>query len=198
MTIQNEIQPMIDENPYVSGQATRDNILESSMCVLYASQESMQHIMDRHADKYAPGSLFTLPITKFYAELEDIIVEEPTEVDAREMSKWLEVDLGFTIGQMGVAHADPSQVQVMEDYTMPGGRMEKVKIAPGEREDTSLVSVITAKIGELQDGRDVLSLVTMFPGANSINGVEMPHDRTSFASAGFYFVLPMDSPAFGD
>jgi hypothetical protein len=195
MTIQNEIQPMIDENPYVAGQAMMDNVLESSQYVLYVSKEGMKHIMDRHADAYAPGSLFSMSQEKFYTELEDIIVEFPTEVDARGMVKWLEVDLGFTVGQMGVAHADPSQVQAMADYTMPGGRMEKVKVAPGEREDTSLISVITAKIGELQDGREVLSLVTMFPGSNSINGVDMPHDRSAFASVGFYFVLPQDSPA---
>ena len=195
MTIQNEIQPMIDENPYVSGQATMDNVLESSQYVLYISKEGMKHIMARHADAYAPGSLFTLPQAKFYTELEDIIVEFPTEVDARGMIKWLEVDLGSTIGQMGVAHADPAQVQTMADYTMPGGRMEKVKVAAGQRADTSLLSVITAKIGEAQDGREVLSLVTMFPGSNSINGVDMPHDRGAFASAGFYFVLPEDSPA---
>jgi hypothetical protein len=195
MTIQNEIQPMIDENPYVSGQATMDNVLESSQYALYVSKEGMKHIMDRHADAYAPGSLFTLPQEKFYTGLKDIIGESPTEVDARGMVKWLEVDLGSTIGQMGVAHADPVQVKAMTDYTMPGGRMEKVKVAPGERTDTSLLSVITAKIGELQDGREVLSLVTMFPGSNSINGVEMPHDRGAFAGAGFYFVLPADSSA---
>ena len=195
MTIQNEIQSMIDENPYVSGQATRDNVLESSQYALYVSKEGMKHIMDRHADAYAPGSLFTLPQAKFYTELEDIIVEFPTEVDARGMVKWLEVDLGSTVGKMGVAHADPSQVASMADYTMPGGRMEKVKVAAGERADTSLISVIAAKIGELQDGREVLSLVTMFPGSNSINSVEMPNDRGAFASFGFYFVLPPDSPA---
>ena len=195
MTTQNEIQPMIDENPYVSGQATMDNVLESSQYVLYVSKEGMKHIMDRHADAYAPGSLFTLPQEKFYGELEDIIVEFPTEVDARGMVKWIEVDLGSTVGHMGVAYADPEQVKMMADYTMPGGRMEKVKVAAGERKPTSLLSVITAKIGELQDGREVLSLVTMFPGANSIDGHELPHDRNAFAGAGFYFVLPEDSPA---
>jgi len=195
MTIYNEIQPMIDENPYVSGQATQDNVLESSQYVLYVSKEGMKHIMDRHADPYAPGSLFTVPQEKFYTELEDIIVEFPTEIDARGMVKWLEVDTGSTIGKMGVAHSDPAEVALMADYTMPGGRMEKVKVAAGERVTTSLLSVITAKIGESQDGREVLSLVTMFPGSNTIDGVEMPHDRGAFASAGFYFVLPEDSPA---
>ena len=195
MTIYSEIQPMIDENPYVSGQATQENVLESPRYVLYVSGEGMKHIMDRHADSYAPGSLFTIPQEKFYDELKDIIAKSPTEVDARGMVKWLEVDIGSTIGKMGVAHADPTKVASMADYTMPGGRMEKVKVAPGERVDTQLLSVITAKIGELQDGRELLSLVTMFPGSNTINGVEMPPDRGAFASAGFYFVLPKDSPA---
>ena len=194
MTIQNEIQPMIDENPYVSGKATIDNVLESSLFILYVSKEGIKHIMDRHADAYAPGSLFTLPQEKFYTELEDIIGEPPTEVDARGMVKWLEIDVGSTVGQMGVAHANPEKVKTMKDYTMPGGRMEKVKVAAGERKNTSLLSVITAKIGDAQDGREVLSLVTMFPGANSINGIDMPYDRGAFASSGFYFVLPEDSP----
>ena len=194
MTIQNEIQPMIDENPYVSGQATMDNVVESSQYVLYVSKEGMKHIMDRHADAYAPGSLFTRPQEKIYAELEDILTF-PAEEDARGMVKWLEVELGSTVGKMGVAHADPSLVKSMADYTMPGGRMEKVKVAAGERADTPYLNVITAKIGDLADGRKVLSLVTMFPGTNSINGVEMPYDRGAFASSGFYFVLPEDSPA---
>ena len=193
MSIQNEIQPMIDENTYVSGQATMDNVVESSQYVLYVSKEGMKHIMDRHADPYAPGSLFTRPQEKIYEELEDILTF-PAEVDARGMVKWLEVELGSTVGKMGVAYADPSLVKSMAYYTMPGGRMEKVKVAPGERANTPYLNVITAKIGEVSDGREVLSLVTMFPGTNTINGVEMPHDRGAFASAGFYFVLPEDSP----
>ena len=194
MTIYNEIQPMIDENPYVSGQARQQNTLESSMYVLYISEEGMKHIKDRHADKYAPGSLFVDNVD-FHTELEDIIAKNATEVDSRGMVKWMEQDLGQTIGYMGVAYADPTEVSQMAEYVMPGGRMEKVKVAAGERKPTNLLSVITAKIGELLDGREVLSLVTMFPGSNTIDGHELPHDRNAFAGAGFYFVLPEDSPA---
>ena len=132
MTIYNEIQPMIDENPYVSGQATANNVVESSQYVLYVSKEGMKHIMDRHADAYAPGSLFTRSQENIYSELKDILTF-PAEIDARGMVKWLEVELGSTVGKMGVAYADPSEVAQMADYTMPGGRMEKVKVAPGER-----------------------------------------------------------------
>ena len=77
---------------------------------------------------------------------------------------------------------------------MPGGRMEKVKVAAGVRKPTPFINVITAQIGTLSDGRPVLSLITMFPGTNTINGVTMPFDRSAFAAAGFYFVLPADSP----
>ena len=75
--------------------------------------------------------------------------------------------------------------------------MERVKVAAGKREPTSVLSVITAKIGRSQDGRDVLSLVTMYPGGNTIDGHSLPFDRGQFASQGFYFVLPEDSPMLG-
>lgn len=192
MNVFQEIQPMIDENPYVSGAANDNNTLQSSLYVLYVSEGGMKHILDRHADEYAPGSTLTQGFD-FLAELEDIITE-PGQHDSRGMVKWMELDLGKPVGAMGVEHADPEKVAQMRDYIMPTGNSEKVKVAGGTRKPTSLLSVITAKIGELPDGRDVLSLVTMFPGANTINGVEMPYDRNAFAASGFYFVLPEDSP----
>ena len=71
-----------------------------------------------------------------------------------------------------------------------------MKIAPGVRSETNLLSLITAKIGQLSDGREVLSLVTMFPGTNKIDGVDIPHSRQDFAGAGFYFTLPEDHASF--
>ncbi len=189
----NQIQKMIDENPYVSGQAKPTNVIESSNYVLYASAEGIRHILDRHADEYAPGSLFVSGID-IVSQLEKIISTPGEGPDSRGMVKWLEKDTGSTVGSMGVAHSDPNTVAQMKDYIMPSGRMEKVKIAPGERKPTSLLNLITAKIGTLSDGRPALSLVTMFPGTNTINGVDMPFDRSAFAAAGFYFVLPEDSP----
>ena len=98
---------------------------------------------------------------------------------------------------MGDAKEDPEVVANMQDYSMQGYQgIEKVKIAPGEREATQLLSLITAGIGQLSDGRQVLSLVTVFPGGNDVDGVEIPHSRPAFAAVGLYFVLPPDHASF--
>lgn len=196
MTIYNEIQPMIDENPYVSGQANASNVMETEEYVLYCSPASIEHILSRHADKYAPGSLMVDGID-LLAIVKDLIQTEADEVDSRGMVKWLERDTGSTVGYMGVAKGDPADVANMMDYSMQGYQgIEKIKIAPGERSATNLISLITAKLGEVSDGRTVLSLVTLFPGSNTIDGVEIPHTRPQFASSGFYFTLPGDHASF--
>ena len=85
----NQIQKMIDENPYVSGQAKPTNVIESSNYVLYASAEGIRHILDRHADEYAPGSLFVSGID-IVSQLEKIISTPGEGPDSRGMVKWLE------------------------------------------------------------------------------------------------------------
>ena len=189
----NEIQRMIDDNAYAQGRAYPTNIIESDLYVLYVSNEGLKHIKDRHSDEYAPGSLFS-PEVDFVDKLQKIISSPGEGPDERGVVKWIEFDTETTIGFMGVAHAEPSLVANMRDYIMPGGHMEKIKVAAGSRTPTQLINVITAQIGKLSDNRPVLSLITMYPGSNSINGIRMPYDRSAFASAGFYFVLPADSP----
>ena len=187
---------MVDENPYVSGQVNQSNCIETDKFVLYASAEGIKHILDRHADKYAPGSLLEKNFD-LLGEITRMIQEPPTEVDSRGMVKWLEKDLGKTVGYMGVAAANPAEVAQMQDYSMQGYQgIEKVKIAPGKRQPTNLLSLITAGIGNISDGRQVLSLVTVFPGGNTVDGVEIPHSRPLFASAGLFFVLPPDHASF--
>ena len=197
MTIYNEIQPMIDSNPYVSGRADATNVVETEKYALYASAEGVQHIVSRHADKYAPGSLLVDGID-LLSIIKDLIKLPPNEIDNdRGMVKWIEQDMGKTVGHMGVSKGDPAEVAGYRDYSMQGYHgIEKVKIAPGVRSETNLLSLITAKIGQLSDGREVLSLVTMFPGTNRIDGVDIPHSRTDFASSGFYFTLPEDHASF--
>ena len=198
MTIYNELQPMIDSNPYVSGNADATNVIETEKYVLYASQEGMEHIVSRHADKYAPGSLLVDGID-LLAIIKNMIQNPPDEVDSGGMVKWLEKDMGQVVGYMGVAKGDPETVSGYRDYSMQGYQgIEKVKIAPGARAETNLLSLITAKIGQLSDGRDALSLVTVFPGSNTIDGTEIPHSRPDFASAGFYFTLPEDHASFNN
>ena len=197
MTIYNEIQPMIDSNPYVSGTADASNVLETEKYALYASAEGLQHIVSRHADKYAPGSLLVDGLDVL-SIVKDLIKLPPDEIDTnRGMVKWLEKDMGKVIGHMGVSKGDPAEVAGYRDYSMQGYQgIEKVKIAPGVRSETKLLSLITAKIGQLSDGREVLSLVTLFPGSNTIDGTEIPHSRPDFAGAGFYFTLPEDHASF--
>lgn len=196
MTIYEEIQPMIDANPYVSGQAAATNILETNEYALYVSHEGLEHIVSRHADKYAPGSLLVDGID-LLSIIKEMIQSPPDEIDSRGMVKWLEKDMGKKIGYMGVSKGDPAVVANYTDYSMQGYQgIEKVKIAPGKRTETNLLSLITADIGQLSDGRKVLSLVTMFPGTNVIDGVEIPHSRPAFAGAGFYFTLPEDHASF--
>ena len=197
MTIYNEIQPMIDSNPYVSGQADATNVIETDKYVLYCSPAGIKHILSRHADKYAPGSLMVAGIDLMTIVKDLVQTEADVKGDERGMYKWMERDTGSTVGYMGVAKGDPADVAKMVDYSMQGYQgIEKVKIAPGERAATNLISLITAKIGEVPDGRAVLSLVTLFPGTNTIDGVEMPHTRPEFASLGFYFILPEDHASF--
>ena len=197
MTIANQIQPMIDSNPYVSGQANETNIIETEKYVLYCSAEGIQHILSRHADKYAPGSLMVDGIDLLSIVKELVQTEADVKGDSRGMYKWMERDTGSTVGYMGVSKGDPADVANMVDYSMQGYQgIEKVKIAPGNRAETNLISLITAKIGEVPDGRTVLSLVTLFPGTNTIGGVEIPHSRPEFASSGFYFTLPEDHASF--
>ena len=196
MTVYDELQPMIDANPYVSGQATENNTIETDKYVLYASDEGVKHILQRHADEYAPGSLL-VDNFDLLGEIKKLIATPEDEIDSRGMVKWLERDLGSTCGYMGVAKGDPAEVAQMQDYSMQGyNGVEKVKIAPGEREATNLLSVITAGIGDLTDGRKALSLVTVFPGRNTVGGVEIPHSRPQFAALGLYFVLPPDHASF--
>jgi len=190
----NEIQNLIDSNQFVNGTADKASVVEGTSRVLFLSPEGLKHILGRHQDEYAPGSLFNAG-ADYPSLIKSFIDTEPSEVDSRGWVKWLEHDVGQTIGSMGVQKGDPEEVAQMTDYQMPDTRSpEKVKIAAGEREPTSLINLIMAPMGSLSDGREVFSIITMFPGASTISGVDMPHNRNDFASLGFYFVLPADSP----
>ena len=130
------------------------------------------------------------------ANLRDVmakVLSMPASEESGGRVKWLGVDYGSPIGAMGVKVGEPEEVAKMKDYTMPGGRNETVKVAPGERESTGEISLITAELGEM-DGKKVLSLITAFPGGVDVDGKEMPMDRNDFAKEGFYFVLPDASP----
>ena len=183
-------QQLIDANPYLKGKLTAspENMIEGSRYALVVSDESLGHIKDRHQDVAAPGSLFE-PGLNLRSAMQNLLSQDPDEVSGGKV-KWLGADAGTQVGKMGVKLASPEEVAKMQDYTMPGGRNEVVKITAGERDSTNQISLITAELGDLSDGRKLLSLITAFPGGTEIDGKEMPFDRNEFAAAGFYFVVP--------
>ncbi len=189
-----EIQNMIDSNQFVSGKANKETLVEGKSRILFISPQAKQHVLSRHQDKYAPGSLFHAT-TDFNTLIKKFIDTKPDEVAKNGFVKWFGRDVGTTIGSMGVAKTNPETVSKMKDYTMPDSRRpEVVKIAAGLRKPTSELSIIAAPIGKISDGRQVLTLITMFPGGIEIGGTVMPSNRNDFASVGFYFVMPEDSP----
>jgi len=181
-------QQLIDANPYLKGKlmATPENIIEGEGYVLAVSEESLGHIKDRHMDASAPGSLF-LPEVDLGEVMRSLLSMPPSEESGGRV-KWLGVDAGMPVGKMGVKLGDPEEVAKMQDYKMPGGRNEMVKLTSGEREPTNEISLITAELGDL-GGKKLLSLITAFPGGIEVNGKEMPMDRNDFAAQGFYFVV---------
>lgn len=190
----NEIQNLIDTNQFVNGTADNNSVIEGQSRILFLSPQSKRHILGRHQDPYAPGSLFD-PNAEFNSLIKSFIDTKPDEVGSNGFVKWLGKDVGQPVGLMGVKKGDPEAVAKMKDYQMPDSRMpEVVKISAGQRVPTSEFSLIIAPMGKISDGRDVFSLITMFPGGTEIDGVPMPMNRNDFASLGFYFVLPADSP----
>ena len=164
----------------------------SDKFVFYVSEQGLGHIKERHQDINKPGSLFSSGVD-LRRVIDLLLKKKPTEVDGAKI-KWLGVDVGKNIGKMGVSVASLEDIGKMKTYTMPDGRNEKVKIHPGERNDTSEVSLVSMGLGKLDDGRVVLSMLTMFPGGMSVDGVEIPMDRGDFAKSGLYFPVPENSP----
>ena len=190
--VSQEIQALIDKNDFLKGKVTSSpsSIIEGDKFVLLFSEDSAKHIAERHLDGNKPGSLF-----KSGVNLRDVAKKilniSPSEQTGGRV-KWLGVN-GGEVGEMGVAKASPEEVAKMKDYTMPDGGKEQVKIAPGERKPTSEVSLITAELGTLGNGKKALSMITMFPGGMKVDGVEIPMDRGQFASKGLYFVVDPSS-----
>jgi hypothetical protein len=185
-----EIQTMVDGNKFLAGQrVNEEDLITGGDYILFASQEAANHIKERHSDPSKPGSTFEASLD-LRSVMEDLLSTPPSE-DTGAMVKWIAVDQGSPIGGMGVAHASPEEVAAMEDYQMPDGRREMVKLKRGgERQPTSEISLITAKLGTLSNGKTALSLVTMFPGGMSVDGISIPPSRADFAKAGLYFVIP--------
>jgi hypothetical protein len=195
--ISQEIQALIDKNEFLKGKvkAAGSDLIEADNFVLLFSEETAGHIAERHLDGAKPGSLFRTGVD--LRQVAKKLLNTPPTEEASGRVKWLAAN-GGKVGEMGVAKAQPEEVAMMQDYTMPDGRKETVKIAPGKRKPTSRVNLITADLGTLTNGKKALSLITLFPGGASIDGIEIPMNRGEFAAAGFYFIVDPTSPLLTD
>lgn len=200
-------QELIDSNTFlrdvVKLQATDDNMIQGGNYVLFYSPASLKHIKERHKDPNAPGSLFNDGID-LKSAIQSLLGKDPSETGDR--VKWLGVEADEEVGKMGVEKASPEEVSAMKTYEMPhppedekhkDWKPEFIKIKGGERKPTKKMTLVTGNVGKL-DGKQIISLITAFPGSTEIDGVEMPMDRNNYAEKGFYFVLPEGSPLLTD
>tara|TARA_B100000700_G_scaffold328785_1_gene447820 strand:- start:2368 stop:3000 length:633 start_codon:yes stop_codon:yes gene_type:complete len=188
-----EAQSIIDNNQYLKGQIiTEESLIGSDKYVLWASDGGLQHIKERHQDKNKPGSLFVDGLD-FRKVMGDLLQLKPNELQ-QDKIKWIAIKIKKPTGFSGLRSAPPEEINQMQDYEMPDSRGEVVKVAPGSRLPTNYISLVTRNIGTLKDGRILLSLITFYPGANIIDGIEVPSRRQDFTKAGLYFSLPPESP----
>lgn len=194
----NDFQGIIDNHGFLGTKGivvTEKELVGSGEYVLFASESALKHIEDRHKDKNMPGSVFVENINLYDIMQKIIDSNKPNDMREFPKVKWISIPTKDVIGYSGLSLGRPEEVAKMKDFATPGGRGEVVKVAPGSLKPTKFLSLITIKIGDLSDGREALSLLTLFPGENTINGVEVPSDRGKFVEKGFYFQLPPESPA---
>lgn len=201
-SIVNQVQSIVDANQYLRGIVTEESLLGNNEYVLWASDDGLSHIKERHEDPNKPGSLFAdgLDFRKVMSEL----LEMPANEIEGGKIKWIAIKMPNVTGYSGLSYAPPEMISQMKDYTMPDrGGGEVVKVHPGQREPTNFISLVTRNIGKLSDGRTLLSLITFYPGANHIEKspgnpsagvVEVPSTRSAFTETGLYFALPPESP----
>ena len=196
-SVTSEVQMIIDSNQYLAGQKVSEgNIVAGPNYVLFLGSAGLNHIKARHADAAAPGSLFDdkINLNQLASKLLSTDkngkpVYEPNEIKGGRV-KWLAVDVNQLVGYEGVDITTTEEVMTYPQMETPGrGRLDIIRYKVGNRPPTQLANLVTAEIGTLQDGRKLLSVLTMFPGALSINGIEIPADRNAFESKGLYFIV---------
>lgn len=185
-----EVQNIIDSNQFLKGQKVIEkNIVSSFNYVLFLGQGGLNHIKARHSNPSAPGSLFSEEIDLNQLASTLLSNHEPNEVAGGRV-KWLGSDVNHLVGYEGVAAGIPEDVMTYPQMETPGREgVDMVRYKIGNRPQTQLANLITAEIGTLSDGRKLLSTITMFPGALSINGIEIPADRNAFELKGLYFIV---------
>lgn len=197
-----ELQNFVNEKAKFLGTVTLDKIIESDRYVLFFSADSEHHIKERHKDAKMPGSLFEQRVNLRSVAQKLLNDVQPIEENGR--VKWLGANYGSVVGHFGLAATDRNTFNEMistgelKEYKMPtdprGFGGEVVYLQAGERTPTKEVSMITGILGDLQDGRQFISLITMYPGGQKIGNIEIPPDRNLFKDANVYFVVSADSP----
>ena len=183
-----QIQTAVDGNQFLKGNKVSDkDLIEGGDYILYISDQSLNHIKERHKDPAKPGSIID-PSVDLRKVLSSVISEEPSEKSGGRV-KWLGTNTNQNVGSIGVKAGTPEEVANMQDYQMPDGKKETVKVTKGERTPTKEFSVICAELTKLNNGKTALSLLTAFPGGMKVDGVDIPMDRGQFASKGLYFVI---------
>lgn len=182
-----QIQGFVDNNQFLKGsKVSETDLIDTKEYVLYVSDKSLDHIKERHKDASKPGSIIS-PQADLRKIIASVMENAPSEKGGGRV-KWLGVDTGQDVGWMGVKSGSPEEIAKMQDYQMPDGKKETVKVSTGERNSTTEFSVICAELGKLGDGKTALSLLTAFPGGMKVDGIDIPMDRGQFAAKGLYFV----------
>lgn len=192
--LESELRDLVDQNQYIRGQeiilsGPKKNILESDEFLLFFSDYSEANIKERHKDPKKPGSLFNQNIN-----LKDIALDYINRVTPKDNNNtnvnWIAVDNSSNIGSMGLAIAKTEEeFNKLEDYVMPDYKRELVKVKRNsKREPTNKLTMITAKLGKLSNGKEFLSLVTMYPGDEKIDGVQIPAERSDLNKKLIYFI----------
>jgi hypothetical protein len=195
-----EVQSLIDNNQFLKGkvEATKDTVFEAGDYILLLGD--LSHITDAHVDETVPGSKFNKGVDLKKAIIELVSNNKPTEMtkgfgtsetkvtDSKEAEKfkWLGLDSKNKVGQENVHKLDPNsdEFKSMNIYTYKDSRGNEfsIKVKEGAGEETTFLSFIGAKIGDIGN-KPVLSVMTAFPGKN---GSEVAN-RNDFMKSGYYF-----------
>lgn len=175
---------------------TIDDLKEVGDYVVIFTDHTLQYIKSKHRSRSSPGSYIDPAINIKSATYECIAKNAPLE-NSEKYASW-QVNMGKTIGFMGVSKTKPEELLRNDKFkkntvTFPTSN-DKIKtetfyVTHGNREPSDILNLITYKCGSLPSGKEVIFIVTMFPGGSEIGGEAIPRERSEFAEKGFYFVV---------
>jgi len=180
-----EIQTMVESNPYLKGTITanENTVTPVGDYYLLTDPAGLAHVRDRHVSEEGIGSKFNKGLDLHKAILSLMAKNTPNETGGGKV-KWLAQDTGSVVGVDNVLKGDPKDVAKMQDFKISD--RETVKVRQGQGTPTQHMSLIGGLLGKTQDGKSVVTVITAFPGKN---GAEIA-DRNDLAKNGYYFVTP--------